>query len=281
MKLLLMPKSIDEIEKTNELVDGFIIGIKDLSTNMPNYFSMNELLEILKITKKEVFVSLNKNMNSKDLVLLKDTLLELEKMNIMGILYYDVSLVNLKQELSLKKDLVWSAEHMVTNSSSINFWALEGVNYAYLSSDITKEEIKIIKEETSISLMMNIFGYIPIFTSYRNLVKNYLKTFDLKDNSKINYIRKEGKIYPIEDLENTTVYSDKILCTLKECLELDIEYGIINSFNIDSLLLIDIIKMFKNVSYDNLENYCGKINGIFNNIDNGFLEKETIYKVVK
>ena len=140
-----MPKNLEEIKKTDNLVDGYIIGIEDLSTNMPAYFSLSELKEMLKITDKEVFVSLNKNMHSKDLPLLKNTLLELEKLNIEGILYYDVSIVNIKQELNLKKDLVWNGEHLVTNSLSIDFWKSEGVNFAYLSSDITKEEIIKIK----------------------------------------------------------------------------------------------------------------------------------------
>lgn len=276
-----MPKNLEEIKKTDNLVDGYIIGIEDLSTNMPAYFSLSELKEMLKITDKEVFVSLNKNMHSKDLPLLKNTLLELEKLNIEGILYYDVSIVNIKQELNLKKDLVWNGEHLVTNSLSIDFWESEGVNFAYLSSDITKEEIIKIKEETNVTLMMNIFGYVPIFTSYRHLVKNYLKTFDLKDESTINYIEKENKKYPIVDNENTTVYSNNILNACIECINIDIDYGVINSFNIDSDIIIEIVKLFKNMNEENILEINEKINSYFNNIDNGFLDKETIYKVIK
>ena len=266
MKLILIPKNIDEITKANDLVDGFIIGVESLSTNMPFYVNLNELKEILKMTSKKVFVSLNKNMHSKDLNFLKEILLELEKLNIEGILYYDVSVVNIKQELSLKKELVWSAEHLVTNSLSINFWKDEGVNFAYLSSDITIEEIKKIKNETDVTLMMNIFGYVPIFTSYRHLIKNYLKTFNLNDNSEINYIEKEGKKYPIVDKENTTVYSSNIL---NACLQIDEE------------VIIEIIKLFKELNEANKDEINSKINSYFKNIDNGFLNKETIYRVIK
>ena len=280
MKLILIPKNIDEITKANDLVDGFIIGVESLSTNMPFYVNLNELKEILKMTSKKVFVSLNKNMHSKDLNFLKEILLELEKLNIEGILYYDVSVVNIKQELSLKKELVWSAEHLVTNSLSINFWKDEGVNFAYLSSDITIEEIKKIKNETDVTLMTNIFGYVPIFTSYRHLIKNYLKTFNLNDNSEINYIEKEGKKYPIVDKENTTVYSSNIL---NACLQIDedIDYGVINSFNIDEEVIIEIIKLFKELNEANKDEINSKINSYFKNIDNGFLNKETIYRVIK
>lgn len=281
MKLLLMLKSILQIKETSEVIDGYIIGITGLSTNMPAYFSLDELKEILKITNKEVFVSLNKNMHSSDLINLKETLKELEKLNIEGILYYDVSIVNIKQELSLKKSLVWNAEHLVTNSLSINFWCEEGISYAFLSSDITKDEIIKIKERVNIPLMMNIFGYIPIFTSYRHLVKNYLKTFALKDNSIINYILKENKKYPVVDYENTTVYSNNILNASLDLNDINIEYGVINSFNIDDEIIIEIIKLFKKLNSSNKEEITKKINSYFNNIDDGFLNKETIYKVIK
>ena len=33
MKVLTYPKNIEEINKTNSLVDGYIIGIKDMSIN--------------------------------------------------------------------------------------------------------------------------------------------------------------------------------------------------------------------------------------------------------
>ena len=43
MKLILIPKNIDEITKANDLVDGFIIGVESLSTNMPFYVNLNEI----------------------------------------------------------------------------------------------------------------------------------------------------------------------------------------------------------------------------------------------
>lgn len=282
MKLLLIPKDKEEIFKADAIVDGFIIGIENLSTNLPGYFTLEDVKEIRKVTDKEIFISLNKNMHSFDLPLLKNILLELEKLDIEGILYYDVSIVNIKQELNLKNELVWNGEHLVTNSLSCDFWKENGVGYAYLSSDITKEEILKISKETSMHLMINVFGYVPIFTSYRHLIKNYLKTFSLTDNSSIHYILKEGKKYPITDYINTTVYSNHILSVFDSYLELsNLAYGVINSFNLDIEVLLEIINMFKTVNDENKEEYSKKINSYFPNIDDGFLNKETIYRVIK
>ena len=217
-------------------------------------------------------------MHNKDLDILKETLLKLENYNIKGIIYYDVALVRLKKELNLKNDLVWAAEHLVNNYGTINYWHDEGVNYAYLSSEITKNEILEIKEKAKSKLMMNIFGYVPIFTSKRNLVNNYLETFDKEKISNIYYMYKEGVTYPLMDTKNgTTAYSGFVLNGIKEYFDLDLDYYVINSFLIDDIETI--LDTFREVNENNLEKCYQKLNNIIGNMDDGFLHKETIYKV--
>ena len=279
MKLILIPNSIDNILNLHNKVDGFILPIKDLSVNYNYYIDMNELDDIMpKLKDKDIFISLNKNMHNKDLKILKETLLKLEKYDIKGIIYYDVALVNMKKELNLKNDLVWGAEHLVNNYGTINYWHQEGVNYAYLSSEITKNEILEIKKNTNSKLMMNIFGYVPIFTSKRNLVNNYLETFDKEKISNIYYMYKEGVTYPLMDTSNgTTAYSGFILNGVKEYFDLDLDYYVINSFLIDDIEAI--LDIFNEINESNLEKCYQKLNNLIGNTDDGFLHKETIYKV--
>ena len=279
MKLILIPNSIDNILNLHNKVDGFILPIKDLSVNYNYYIDINELDDIMpKLKDKDIFISLNKNMHNKDLKILKETLLKLEKYDIKGIIYYDVALVNMKKELNLKNDLVWGAEHLVNNYGTINYWHQEGVDYAYLSSEITKNEILEIKKNTNSKLMMNIFGYVPIFTSKRNLVNNYLETFDKEKISNIYYMYKEGVTYPLMDTSNgTTAYSGFILNGVKEYFDLDLDYYVINSFLIDDIEAI--LDIFNEINESNLEKCYQKLNNLIGNTDDGFLHKETIYKV--
>ena len=273
-KILLIPNSKDDF-KLKDKVDGFILPIKDLSINY-NYY-IDDLDIINELDGKDIFISLNKNMHNKDLGKLKDILLKLENYNIKGIIYYDISVVNYKKELGLKNDIVWNQEHMVTNYSTINYWYNEGSKYAYLSSEITKNEILDIKKNTKAILMMNIFGYVPIFTSKRNLVSNYLETFDKEKVSKIYYMYKEGIKYPIiEEGKGTTAFSGHILNGIKEYYDLDLDYYVINSFMIDTGKVLDIISQ---LDKDNLEKCYLELNKLIGNTDDGFLHKETIYKV--
>ena len=47
-------------------------------------------------------------------------LLEIEKLKIKGIIFYDIAIINLKQKHNLQTSLVWAQEHLTTNYQTIN-----------------------------------------------------------------------------------------------------------------------------------------------------------------
>lgn len=280
-KKLIIPSNMKMIKRFKNKVDGYILSVDGLSVNAPYYFKIDEVLDIVrKNHDKEIFISLNKNMHDSDLECLKETLLKLDKTNVKGIIYYDISIVNLKEELGLNLELVWNQEHMTNNYFTINYWKEHGVNYTWLSNDITLKEIKEIEENVNSKLMIELFGYVSMFTSYRHLVNNYLKTFNLAEKKEY-YIEKEGKSYSIVDDKNgTTVYSSNILNGLYESVELNnLDYIILNSYNIDEDCFEIVVELFNNVNDKNKVEYKKIIDNMFKNTDSGFLYKETVYRV--
>ena len=274
-KLMYIPNK----KELNNDVDAYLLGIENLSVNMPDYFTLEEIKNIN--IDREIFISLNKNMHSSDLSLLEETLIELSKLNIKGVFFYDIGVLNIVKRLNLNIPLVWAQEHMTTNYETINFWYNEGVEYAQIAEEIKEEEIINIKNNTKSKLIVPILGYFPMFVSRRHLKENYLRQFNLKDNSKINYIEKENKIYPIVDEKVTTVYTSSYLNGIREYLDFkkeNIEYVLINGFLLKEEQ--KIINMFKTVTNENVEEYNNEISNILdNNIDTFFLHKDTIYKV--
>ena len=274
-KLMYIPNK----KELNKDVDAYLLGIENLSVNMPIYFTLEEIKNIK--SNSEIFISLNKNMHSNDLSLLEKTLIELSTLNIKGIFFYDIGVLNIVKRLNINIPLVLSQEHLTTNYETINFWYKEGVEYAQIAEEIKEEEIININNNTKTKLIVPILGYFPMFVSKRHLKQNYLNEFNLKDDSKINYIEKENKIYPIVDEKVTTVYTSSYLNGIKEYLDFkkeNIEYVLRNSF----LLKEEdkIINMFKTVTNNNIEEYYNEISNILdNNIDTFFLHKDTIYKV--
>ena len=282
MKKLIMPSNIEQINDLKDYYDGLIVGLDNFCVNMPYDFNLEEIDNIIDIcnkNNKEVFISLNKNITNSELEELKNILIKLDKSNINGILYYDVAIVNIKRELNLDIKLVWSQEHLTTNYLTCNFWSNYGVDYVYLSNEITLDEINTIKSNTKLKTMTTMFGYLPMFVSKRHLVKNYLDTFNLKDNSKINYLYKEDKYYQIIDNKNGTIaYSSRVLNGISEVLKVKTDYIILNSFSIDSDIFKEVLKMFYTVNDSNVIEYRKKIDSMLET-DSGFLYKETIYKV--
>ena len=276
-KLMLIPsdKSFDF------KCDAYLIGIDGLSVNMPIYFSIDEICNLS--FSKEIFISLNKNMHSDDLEFLESVLVRLSKLSIKGVFFYDIAVYEIVKRLGLDISLVWAQEHMTNNYKSVNFWENKGVDYALLSEEISCNDIVNIRKNCSCGLIVPIFGYFPMFVSRRHLKKNYLDFFDLKDDSSINYISKEGHVYPLVDSSVTTVYTSSYLNGIKDfCLfsDVGIDYVLLNSFLVSDDKMIKVLDMFNSVNDDNKEEYFDSISNILNgNIDTFFLHKESIYKV--
>lgn len=279
-KIIAIPSNIEEIDRLTDIVDGFIIGISDMCVNVN--LTISDLSILKSIKNKDIFVALNKNMHNSDLNRIKNILQELNNYSIKGVLYCDVAVLSLYNSLNLNYDLVWSAEHATTNYSTINYWNKFNVNYVYLSSDITEEEVNEISKNVNVKTLVNMFGYLPMFVSKRHIVKNYLEYFNLSDSSSINYIEKEGNFYPIIDNNiGTSCYYCNILNGIKSYINMDVDYIVLNSFLIETSKFIEVVKLFKTVNKDNVLEYYKKINNMFKNVDTGFLNKKTIYRVKK
>lgn len=287
MKKIVMPTSIEQIKELLAFVDGFVLGIENLSVNVPKCFSMEEVKEIIeqvKQEKKEIFVMCNKNMHKEDLDLLEQVMLDLEDLEINGIFFYDIALLTKKKKLHLKTPLIWNAEHLTTNYHTMNYWHECGVEGSVISSEITLEEIKEIEKNAKATLYFHAFGYQPIYTSYRHVIKNYFDTFSIKQGEKKSYqIEKEGYHYPIVETElGTTIYSAKPLEALKETLLLkNISYLIFNSYLIETEELKQIILLFSKITEENKDEIEQQLHQIIPETEKGFLYKETIYRVKK
>lgn len=287
MKKMIMVSNVEMIDEVLPYVDSYLFGIKGYSTNMPIYYSLEELEPtIMRLVEsgKEVFISLNKNMHASDLEGLRELLKELDGLPISGIFYYDIALVELKKAGVYTKPIVWHQEHLTTNYNTCLFWKEQGVDMVCLSSEITLEDIFQIRENVDMPIVVPIFGYLPMFVSRRHLVDNYLKKFELAPQHQY-YLKKEGYTYPIIDDETgTEVYSHHILNGVSECLQLEqkkIDYVLLNSFHIANQTMLEVLKLYQQVTENNKDEVERELASLIPNLDKGFFYKETIFKVKK
>ena len=278
--ILIIPDNINQIMDNIDLYDGLILSLEEFSVNARYTLTLDEIKDIRsKLDKKDIFVSINKNIENNELNDLEKILLELNDININGVLYSDVALVTYKDKLNY--DLVWSQEHLVTNNETINYWNSFGVNYAYVSSDLNINEIKDIVKNSKCKLLVNLFGYQSMFVSKRNIVDNYLKYFKLDNNSDVYYMKKEGKKYPIVDKNYTYAYSNNIYNGIKEYFNIKCDYYVVNGFLIDNEKFNKVLSIIGNLSLKNVEKSDLQIVDMFSNIDNGFLYQNVVSKVKK
>ncbi len=279
-KIMAMP-AYPNIDDLIDQVDAILLGYKGMSINFlftVDFDYIETILPTLKEKKKQLFIALNKNFHSGELESVKEVMHKLADLQIDGILYYDVAVIQMKNEYKIEIPLIWGAEHLTTNYATMNYWNHHGADMAYVSGEITKQEILEIRKHTTIPLIVPILGHLPMFVSERHEVKNYLDHFQLTDQSSVYYMEKEGNKYPIIDNEEGTfVYSSHILNGYQEYLEFQgkgIDYVLCNENFIDRDKFLKIITLFHQNGSDEAINTL-----LEGNTDKGFLYKETVYQV--
>lgn len=264
MKLLLNVSNYKELDNLTDKIDGYILSSYNYSINY-DYQVEDEKLEsvvkYLKDNKKEVIININKNIHNDMIEELTEYLKFIDTLNIDFVIYHDLAILNIVKELKLDIPLIYGANMYITNYNIINFYKSE-IEGVLLSSEILRDDIIKIRENTDSKLFYNVFGYLPMMFTKRNLIGNYLEYSNLDSNEGIHTL--EDKIsknkYPIVKNNGiTTIYEHKLVNVLKDSVCDYIDYGIVNLFN---------------TNYDIEEIYSTDIETNIN-----FLEKETIYKV--
>ncbi len=267
--------------------DGLILALKDFSVQSPTTYTKEEIKEIIESNKdKEIFVSVNKNIFNDEIEPLKDVLLYLDTLNIKGIFFYDLALLQLKKELNLKTDLVWNQTYMVNNYKTCNYYHSKGVKYALLGKEITLEEILEIVSKTEITPMVEVLSMPNVAFSKRTLVTNYYKDLNKEPKKKITVEEKatHQQYQIIEDENGTNFFLNSITngtVVIKDLFEKNVPYIIMREYGIDSNLFKEIIKdtmEYIKGSCQNIE-YLLKYKKLGD--DTNFFFKKTIYRVKK
>ena len=274
-----------ELDEYLKYTDSFIIGLKDFSVNYYEV-SIQDVENILNKYKNiNLFVAINKNIFNDDLSTLENYLIKLSTLNIKGVLFYDLSIVSIVKRLKLKLDLVYHQTHMVTNYNIVNFYSNLGVKYAYLSTEITEEEMNEISDKTNMHLMALFIGHIIISHSKRKLVSNYYNHIEKINNKDINVIKEanKDKNYLIKETNmGTNILTSDILNGTRAFVNLKskLEFGILDNNLIDDKVFLNVLKLYK----DNLEKKINDedlilgVEKLIGNYD-GFFYTKTIYKV--
>ena len=273
--------------------DGFLIGIEGYSENYNNLVKLEDLedtLESIKNSNKEIFINFNRLYYNNEVDSLKEVILKISKLNITGICYTDVGVLNILKDINYDKEILWYSNHIGTNSKTINFLEKRGVSYALLSTEITLEEIINIKKNTNIKIGAFLYGYLNMATSSRKLLTNYFKyTNKDKDDNKYTIKDKVKKDeYKVVETFNTNFFTGKVLNGIKyfpTLIDNNIDFIILDDYMLNENDFYNIIEAFSSLrnakddeKFVNSLNEVVKSNTYVETYD-GFLGKKTVYKV--
>ncbi len=282
MKLLI------EVESKNNLyldnTDGIILALDEYSVESIVSFSLDEIKEIKKNTNKEIFIKINKNLMNDDIEKVKNILIELDKIGINGVFFYDLAILELKRELNLNLDLVWNQTHMVNNYKTCDYYYSKGVKYALLGKEITLDEIIEIINKSKITSMVEVVSRPSVAFSKRKLITNYYKDLGKNGSNELTIHEKvtDSNYLLREDSNGTSFYLDIITNgtgVIKSLFENNCQYIIMREFGIDNFneLVIDTKNYINSNCSDS--NYIDKYKKLGDSTN--FFFKKTIYKVKK
>lgn len=284
MKVLVEVTS-KEISNYIDSCDALLLGLENFSVLNSVTFSLTEIREIInKYPKMEIFVKMDKNIFNKKIDEVRRVLLELEQMSIRGVFFYDLAILELKQELSLSLDLVWSQTHMVTNTRTCDYYFHQGVHYALLSKEITLDEIVSIAKESSISTIVEVVSLPSVGYSRRRLVHNYYEDLGENGSSTLSVLEKiTNKNYLVKEEENGTGFLlDEVLngtSVISSLYQADVDYVLFREEGIPSFL--ELLHDTKKYIVDGCSDasYVEKYKKLGDST--GFFFKKTIYRVKK
>lgn len=275
-------------------IDGFMIGIENFSENFNNFIKKEDILyccNLLKEKGKDIYIVLNKLYFNHEISDLKELLFEISNMDISGVLFDDLAVLNIARENNLNINLMWYGIHKAVNSKTINFLSKRGIKGVLLSNEIITEEILKILDNVNVKVFITLYGYINMATSSRTLLSNYFN-FINKDKKDSKYFIKEkssDNYYPIVENGNTNFFSSKILNGIKEYPKIishDNTYAIyLDDYMISDYSFYNVMEAFialKKSPYD--EEFVEKLSKVvdsnnYGNTDNGFFNNKTIFKV--
>ena len=232
-----------------------------------------------------MFLLLDKNIFEDELISLKEVLIKIAKLNIKGLFFYDLAVLNIVKENNLSIPLVWNQNFLVTNYHTCNYYHSMGVDGASISSVLTIEEIKEIVENSKLKSFVNIFGYQLMAASKRKLLSSYFKYSDLKEDKKEHIMIEKEISYPILEDKNGTIFLTKDVLDgilyLKKLNESNPDYLIFDEINIENETFLKVLEIYSEAlrDLDNLEKYDKELECLISNRSCGFFDHKTIYKV--
>lgn len=285
MELLVTLRKKSLLEKVTPSVDGVIIGRVFTSGY---HYTLEEIRDISTYCHEnylKCYIAMDNFISEDDLETLDAYLAFLRELDISGIYFHDLGVLERAIPYGLLPKLIYDGKTVLCNSLDTAFMLKQGIGSAVISRELTLSEVRHIIQNNSGRVDMQIFGHLRLSYSRRKFLTNYFKQigkeYDYlnKETLKLVEEKRDYALPIVEDDQGTMIYSDYIFEMVRELVEFrkDLRAGIIETlFMEDENLIVQICRDFSRLTIENKEFIRNNL--IYNHPDNyatGFLYQKT------
>lgn len=282
MKILTTIHDLNNLDKLIKVADGFIIGNKMFSKALTKSFdeNINEVIKKIKDNEKLVFVLFNGLYTNQEIKLIKEYVKGLDLDLIDGFIGGDLGLIKTFKSLNLNHKFVYNPETLLTNYVDFNYFKTDLIKGAFVSKEITLDDIYKIGLKKEYELFLYGHGHMSMFYSKRKIVSLFTDN-DLNHNISNLTLKEDTRdeLFPIyEDDLGTHVFRGEVLSSLNALDKLNeiADYLIVDTLFQSDEYALDIIPLYKNkVSKDEINKIKQKYNEVWHE---GFLFEKSIIK---
>lgn len=284
MKILTTIHDSQKLDDILKVADGIIIGDARYAKALTHDFKeeMFDIIEKAHQQQKDIFILFNKLYTDKELLEVKAYIMKLPVDQIAGFIGADIGLVSIFESLNLSSKFVYNPETLLTNDEDFNDLVSEGIMGAFVSKEITLEDIIEIAKLKQYQLFYFGHGHMSMFYSKRHMLDSFSdyqnkpntlhhdKTLTLKEFKRVD------ETYPVlEDEAGTHVFRGAIFNSFKAITELKnhVDYFVVDTLFLGDDYAIKVIPMYQKNSLD--ETLLKQYNQIFHD---GFLFDESTIK---
>lgn len=177
---------------------------------------------------KRVYVTVNIVFHDKDLVGLREYLLELDKIGIDAIILSDLVVLDLAKKLNCKFECHISTQASILNYETAKFYKSLGATRIVLAREANKKDIKRIKEETGLELECFIHGAMCTSFSGRCVMSNYATNRDSNRGGCAQVCRFSFKFNDDQEVFSMTPKDLNMIPYIKEMITIGV-----NSFKVE------------------------------------------------
>lgn len=256
-KIIININNLSDIEEYKKIgITNFLFAVKEFSIGYTE-FSINDLKNL----NENVYLLINRVMDTKTIDSFKKIIPELTFVK--GIFFEDIGVYQVLKDANIP--LIFHQTQFATNTISINHW-LDRVSSAVISNSLCESEIINIINNVKKPIIFNVFAKNMVMYSRRKLLSNYNKYYNLDSRNEICIKETfKGKKFKLKESEfGTVIFNDLYFNYLNILPKLNNENILFYYINNLDLSIEDIKKV---------------LNNKFENADDGFLNKKTIFKV--